>query len=169
MNMNQKGFANIVLIVAIVAIVAVGGYFVFVKKTEPVAQQPTPESTTPPAIEQSAPTTSFIGKWNVVSVEENGVMIVSDGNGATIEFSNNGTYQALGGCNQMMTQSYKTYPDSKLSISVGGTKRACSKNIVEFWDLGNVYSYELNNDTLLLHYKAGTDTGTFKFRIISIN
>jgi len=31
---NQKGFANIVLIVVIVAIVAVGGYFVFTKKEE---------------------------------------------------------------------------------------------------------------------------------------
>lgn len=39
MNMNQKGFTNIVLIVVIVAIVAVGGYFVFVKKSEPIAQQ----------------------------------------------------------------------------------------------------------------------------------
>jgi len=51
MNMsNQKGFANIVLIVVIVAIVAVGGYFVFSRKSEPVAQQPTPtptQTTTP--------------------------------------------------------------------------------------------------------------------------
>src|SRR3989344_2459164 len=45
MNMNQKGFANIVLIVVIVAIIAVGGYFVFVKKSEPIAQQPTPNPT----------------------------------------------------------------------------------------------------------------------------
>ncbi|SRR3989344_418100 len=39
--MNQRGFANIVLPVVIVAIIAVGGYFVFVKKSEPVTQQPT--------------------------------------------------------------------------------------------------------------------------------
>jgi len=39
MNMNQKGFANIILIVVVVvAIVAVGGYFVFSKKSEPVSQ-----------------------------------------------------------------------------------------------------------------------------------
>jgi len=44
-HMNQKGFANIVLIVVIVAIVAVGGYFMFVKKSAPIAQQPTPTPT----------------------------------------------------------------------------------------------------------------------------
>lgn len=49
MNMNnQKGFANIILIVIIVAIVAVGGYFVFSKKLEPIAQQPTPTPTKTP-------------------------------------------------------------------------------------------------------------------------
>ena len=47
--MNQKGFANIVLIVIIVAIIAVGGYFAFVKKSEPVVQQtPTPTSSLTP-------------------------------------------------------------------------------------------------------------------------
>lgn len=45
MNINQKGFANIALITVVVAIVAVGGYFVFVKKLEPIAQQPTPNQT----------------------------------------------------------------------------------------------------------------------------
>ena len=46
LNMNnQKGFANIVLIVVIVILVGVVGYFAFVKKSEPVAQQPTPTPT----------------------------------------------------------------------------------------------------------------------------
>lgn len=45
---DQKGFANVILIVVIVAIVAVGGYFVFVKKPEPVAQQPVPTDNTIP-------------------------------------------------------------------------------------------------------------------------
>ncbi len=40
--MNQKGFANIILIVVIVILVGAAGYFAFVKKSEPVAQQPTP-------------------------------------------------------------------------------------------------------------------------------
>ena len=43
--MNQKGFANIILIVVIVAIVAVGGYFIFSKKSGPITQQPTPTHT----------------------------------------------------------------------------------------------------------------------------
>ena len=45
MNMNQKGFANIILIVVIVILLGAVGYFAFVKKSEPVAQQPTPTPT----------------------------------------------------------------------------------------------------------------------------
>ncbi|OGE89916.1 MAG: hypothetical protein A3J07_00955 [Candidatus Doudnabacteria bacterium RIFCSPLOWO2_02_FULL_49_13] len=43
--MNQKGFANIVLIVVIIAIVAVGGYFVFSKKSNQFSKSPIPTST----------------------------------------------------------------------------------------------------------------------------
>ena len=44
--MNQKGFVNIILIIVVVAIIAVGGYFVFVKKSGPIVQQRTPTPTT---------------------------------------------------------------------------------------------------------------------------
>ena len=50
--MNQKGFANIILVVIIVAAIAVGGYFVFVKKSKPIAQQLTP---TPPSTQTKTP------------------------------------------------------------------------------------------------------------------
>ncbi|MDO8569355.1 MAG: hypothetical protein Q7R89_01035 [bacterium] len=47
---NQKGFANIVLIVVIVmVVVGAVGYFAFVKKSEPIVQQPTPTQTNTPA------------------------------------------------------------------------------------------------------------------------
>lgn len=42
---QQKGFANIILVVVIVILVGVVGYFAFVKKSEPVTQQLTPTST----------------------------------------------------------------------------------------------------------------------------
>ena len=45
---NQKGFTNIVLVVVIVIFVGAVGYFAFVKKSEPVAQQPTPTQTSNP-------------------------------------------------------------------------------------------------------------------------
>ena len=46
MHMNQKGFSNVILVVAVVAIlVGAVGYFVFVKKLEPIAEQPTPTPT----------------------------------------------------------------------------------------------------------------------------
>lgn len=43
--MNQKGFANIILVVVVVVLVGAVGYFAFVKKSEPTAQQPTPTPT----------------------------------------------------------------------------------------------------------------------------
>lgn len=43
--MNQKGFANIILVVVIVMLVSAVGYFAFVKKSGPITQQPTPTST----------------------------------------------------------------------------------------------------------------------------
>ncbi len=43
--MNQKGFANIILVIVIVVLVGAVGYFAFVKKSEPTAQQPTPAPT----------------------------------------------------------------------------------------------------------------------------
>ena len=39
--MNQKGFANIILVVVIIILVGAIGYFTFVKKSESVAQQST--------------------------------------------------------------------------------------------------------------------------------
>lgn len=40
--MNQKGFVNIILIVAIVVLLVVVGYFAFVKKSKPIEQQSIP-------------------------------------------------------------------------------------------------------------------------------
>ena len=56
--MNQKGFANIILIIVIVILVGAVGYFAFVKKSEPVAQQPTPIQTTNPTKTPVSPTTT---------------------------------------------------------------------------------------------------------------
>ena len=51
--MNQKGFANIILVVVVVVIlVGTVGYFAFVKKSEPIVDQPTP---TPVAIQTKTP------------------------------------------------------------------------------------------------------------------
>ena len=40
--MNQKGFVNIILIIAVIVLVGIGGYFAFTKKSEPISQQPSP-------------------------------------------------------------------------------------------------------------------------------
>ncbi|PJB83519.1 MAG: hypothetical protein CO088_01275 [Candidatus Yonathbacteria bacterium CG_4_9_14_0_8_um_filter_46_47] len=56
--MNQKGFANIILVVVIVILVGAIGYFVFIKKSEPIAQQSTstPTQTKTPLPPTSTPT-----------------------------------------------------------------------------------------------------------------
>ncbi len=66
MNMSsQKGFANIVLVLIVVALVGVAGYFVFVKKSEPVTQQttPTPTQTETSASQTSTPKVETTGQF----------------------------------------------------------------------------------------------------------
>lgn len=54
---NQKGFANIILVVVIVILVGAVGYFAFVKKSEPIAQQtPTPTPTSNTRVPTPTPT-----------------------------------------------------------------------------------------------------------------
>ncbi len=55
--MNKKGFVNIVLVVVIALLMGTVGYFAFVKKSEPVTQQPTlPTTTQTPTPQQPSPT-----------------------------------------------------------------------------------------------------------------
>ncbi len=76
MNTNQKGFANIVLVVVIVILLGVVGYFAFVKKSGQVAQQPTPtpvvtQTKTPTPTPVSTPKDETIN-WQVYN--RNGVL-----------------------------------------------------------------------------------------------
>lgn len=148
--MNQKGFRTTLLIVLIVAVAAIGGYLVFSKRLTQ------PGSTTSPTI-TPAQAPELVGKWMVVSIEEGSIQIVPEESDATLEFFDNRTYKTSGGCNEMSISSYTISSDLQISFKVGGTKRQCARNIVEFWDLAKVYSYELNDKILLLRYK--TDAG----------
>ena len=116
MNINQKGFANIVLILVVVAIVAVGGYFVFSKKSEPVAQEPTPTPTTTPPASNSEPSITVLSpnggekyqggktydiRWLSNSIKSNvdiGLIEGSEGSGqgagyAALNVPNSGLYK----------------------------------------------------------------------------
>lgn len=75
--MNQKGFANIILVVVIVILAGAVGYFVFLKKSEPVAQEQTASQTTTPTKTPISPTTTPQNKNQIVydnknSIESNG-------------------------------------------------------------------------------------------------
>ena len=76
MNMNQKGFASIILVVIIVVLVSVAGYFTFVKKSEPIAQQPTPTpiqtTTTTKTPVSLTPTPDKISTWKTYTNSQYG-------------------------------------------------------------------------------------------------
>jgi len=64
--MNNKGFANIVLIVLVVVLAGVAGYFALTREQKPTAQQTTPSPlTTPtPISQQPSPTpTNEMASW----------------------------------------------------------------------------------------------------------
>lgn len=71
---HQKGFANIVMVLAIVILVGVAGYFVFVNKSEPVAQQtPTPTQTQKPTLPTPTPTPNPTANWKTYTNTEYGL------------------------------------------------------------------------------------------------
>src|SRR3989338_1381544 len=60
MNMNQKGFVNIILVLTIIAVAGVAGYFVLTRKQTPLVQQitiPTSATTQTPVIKNPTPAT----------------------------------------------------------------------------------------------------------------
>jgi hypothetical protein len=94
-----------------------------------------------------------VGTWDVASVKEDGKEIVPAGSKATLEFLEDGTFKALGGCNQMDPSQTYTVSGSKITLKPAGTKKNCASNVVEFWKLSRVTDFELQEDVLFLSYK----------------
>ena len=72
--MTQKGFVNIVLIAVIVILVGVVGYFAFVTKSEPIAQQPTSSETKQTSTPQQPSSASIneTASWKTYKNDEYG-------------------------------------------------------------------------------------------------
>jgi len=146
--MSQKRPINTILTIVFISLIIVGGYFIFTKLSY---------------TNKANPPNSLIGKWNVVSVQEGDIQIVSEINGASIEFFKDGTLKAYGGCNEMTQESYEVKSGSELSISIGGTKRGCERDVVEFWNLNKVTKYKFTDNMLFLYYKTDSEVeSTFK-------
>ena len=162
MNMsNQKGFANIVLILVIVAIVAVGGYFVFSKISEPVVQQPTPtptQATTPtkvpvsPAPTSAVNTTKITDKANLYSVE-----IPKDWKITRNEGAKGGQLSDITG----------ESPDWKYRVD-NSAEGPCTPS---YYESGVSFQFHVNNqEDAAAHYGegGGPDTGVISKKNISI-
>ena len=130
--MNQRS----IFIVLSIIIIAIVGYFILSR--------------------QSVKNDNLTGQWKVTSVEQAETQLVN-GSNAVIEFFKNGTYKATGGCNEMFQNSYKLPSTEKISFRVGGTKKKCADNVVEFWNLEKVHSYQVVDTVLVLNYS--TDDG----------
>ena len=142
--MNQKGFVNIVLVVIIVAIIAVSGYFVFIKKSKPVDEQKisttTPTETAkqntnqPPAPTQnvenkkSVPQQQIAAKVQTVPVEtlNQKVKIIWD----TQPPQNFNQKTALGQI-QSFVYAFPGYQYETLSVEMTDTKTSFTRNSQE--------------------------------------
>ena len=74
--MNQRGFANIVLILVVVALVSVAGYFTLLKKSNPISQQTTiipsinSTTTTPTTTNKTTQPPTTLSKYSTEPIAE---------------------------------------------------------------------------------------------------
>ena len=116
--MNQRGFANIILVVVIVILIGAVGYFALVKKSEPVAQQSPsavantpPTRTTPPTPTPTPVVKNETASWNsyTYSSVESGIL-------PNLTFK----YPSLFGNNPTLISSRKTNRPGNISEDWGG-------------------------------------------------
>ncbi|MEI8174405.1 MAG: Ser-Thr-rich GPI-anchored membrane family protein [bacterium] len=86
MKNSQKGFANIALVVVIIAIVAIGGYFVFSKKSAtPTPSQQNSETNTPNEPSQGQGTSYVPGQGASTVAEKDRIQVTSPKGGEKLE------------------------------------------------------------------------------------
>src|SRR3989338_5371336 len=121
LNMNnQKGLANVVLIGVIVVLVGVVGYFAFVKKLEPIVQQPTPTPTqtgTPAPTPTPTPTASATPSLSAdrKSIVANGKVLLVIDDDAIFNFFKTES-QLCDGYNLTSTPDRKTFCENKATF-----------------------------------------------------
>jgi len=145
--MNQKGFANIILVIVIVILVGAVGYFAFVKKSEPIAQQPTPTATTKETPKQNSPTPT---PTPTTTASTKIITLTSPKNGLT--YSQSSQIRITGKTKPgYYIQVYANYPAKDLqcltfnSMSNGGAGQA---------DVNGNFDFPIN----YLGYKSGQNT-----------
>ncbi|MBI3572539.1 hypothetical protein HY091_03350 [Candidatus Kaiserbacteria bacterium] len=118
-HINQKGFANIVLIIVVVLLVGAVGYFVLTKKSEPVAQTPSPITNTSPTRTTSptpTPTPTPVVKDETVSWNSYTYSSIESGILPNLTFK----YPSLFGSNPTLISSRNTNRPGNISEDWGG-------------------------------------------------
>ncbi len=151
--MNQKGFANIILVVVIVILVGLVGYFAFVKKSGPVAQQPTPTSTqvsntpksnpTPQLSNQPTPSAHTNYKKIISesfdygnSEQQFGIIRVAGGSGPSSFSADNRNYLYI---TDFQNSRVKIFNSDGKQLSIINTAKPLTDIVVD--DNDNIYGY----------------------------
>lgn len=71
--MNNKGFSNVILVIGLVILVGIAGYFIFVKKSGPVTQKQTSATSNIPAPTPSPTLTEETTNWKTYRNEKYGI------------------------------------------------------------------------------------------------
>jgi len=115
--MNQKGFASIVLVIVIVLLVGVVGYFALTKKSEPVAQNPSPITNASPTHTTSpTPTPTPVVKDETASWNSYTYSSIESGILPNLTFK----YPSLFGNNPTLISSRNTNRPENISEDWGG-------------------------------------------------
>ncbi|MFH1769497.1 MAG: hypothetical protein ABH833_02410 [Parcubacteria group bacterium] len=162
--MNQKGFKNIILVVAIILLVGVVGYFVFVKKSEPIAQQPTLIPTqaantfesNPTSQLSNQPTSSAYTNYKKMVSEsfdygdgeqQFGIMRVAGGSGPSSFSTDKRNYLYI---TDFQNSRVKVFDSSGKQLSIINTAQSLVDIVVD--DDDNVYGYAQGSRYSLYKY-----------------
>jgi len=144
--MNQKGFANIILVLIIIAIAGVAGYFVLTKKQTPVVQPattPTPTATHTPVIKNPAPTiptpsNETVVGWKTYRNEKYGFSVMYPPDWSIFEMLDKQKYGregiALDGPARQKFEGVETPADINLVVETKSDQLSLEKFIEQYGD-----------------------------------
>jgi len=170
--MNQKGFANIILVIVIVILVGVVGYFALVRKSEPITQTSTPTSTQQPSQTQNIkpsvqssnqPTTSAHTNYKKIISEsfdygsgeqQFGIIRVAGGSGPSSFSTDNRNYLYI---TDFRNHRVKIFDSSGNQVSMFNTEQPLFDIVVD--KNGNIYGDDASYTQVFRYSSGGSLSG----------